>query len=159
MLSSLHPYSYRLCGELTYEFVTSYGVEYVAYFIDMSAYSPYFTNVYTFNFESRNNVEAPQDERIADTICVILGSIFADNKNAVIIVCDNLDHRERGRNRLFQQWYIRLENTDICKIDKQYRSEDYDIYSSLFIHVDNPDFETIIHTFVRLSEQGFVPEE
>ena len=103
MSDLLHPYNYSQCDELMYEFTTIHGDVYVAYFIDMAVYSPHFNNVYTFNFESRNEVNSPQDERIADTICSIVGTIFEDNKNAVIIICDNTDNREQGRNRLFQQ--------------------------------------------------------
>jgi len=130
MYDSLHPYSYKLCGELTYEFTTKAGVVYVAYFLDMTAYDDLFENVYTFNFDTRVEANIPQDDRIADTICAIIGEIFKNNNNAVVIVCDNTDHREKGRNRLFQQWYTRLHDTAICKVDKQYRSEYYDIYSS-----------------------------
>jgi hypothetical protein len=104
-------------------------------------------------------VNSPQDERIADTICSIVGTIFEDNKNAVIIICDNTDNREQGRNRLFQQWYSRINNTSICKVDKQYHSEDYDIYSSLLIHADNPDLGNIVEAFVKLAEKGFIPDE
>ena len=159
MSNSLLPYNYSQCDELTYEFTTINGDVYVAYFIDMTAYSRHFSNVYTFNFESRNEVSSPQDDRIADTICTIVGSIFKDNRNAVIIICDNIDNREQGRNRLFQQWYSRINNTSICKVDKQYHSEDYDIYSSLLIHADNPDLGDIVKAFVKLTENGFIPED
>ena len=159
MSDLLHPYNYSQCNELMYEFTTIHGDVYVAYFIDMAVYSPHFNNVYTFNFESRNEVNSPQDERIADTICSIVGTIFEDNKNAVIIICDNTDNREQGRNRLFQQWYSRINNTSICKVDKQYHSEDYDIYSSLLIHADNPDLGNIVEAFVKLAEKGFIPDE
>lgn len=158
MYDSLHPYSYKLCGELTYEFTTKAGVVYVAYFLDMTAYDDLFENVYTFNFDTRVEANIPQDDRIADTICTIIGEIFKNNNNAVVIVCDNTDHREKGRNRLFQQWYTRLHDTAICKVDKQYRSEYYDIYSSLLIHENNPDFDNIVRAFIRLSENGFIPE-
>ena len=63
------------------------------------------------------------------------------------------------RNRLFQQWYARLNNKSISKVDKQYPSEDYDIYSSLLIHLDNPDLEEITFAFNQLAETGFIPEE
>ena len=94
MYDSLHPYSYKLCGELTYEFTTKAGVVYVAYFLDMTTYDDLFENVYTFNFDTRIEANIPQDDRIADTICAIIGEIFKNNNNAVVIVCDNTDHRE-----------------------------------------------------------------
>lgn len=159
MSSSLHPYDFVERDKLTYEFTTANGIVYVAYFLDMAAYSSHFTNVYTFNFENCAGVDAPHDDRIADTICTIVGNIFDNNRNAVIIVCDNTDHREQGRNRLFQQWYARLHNTSICKVDRKYQSEDYDIYSSLLIHVDNPDLKTIIPAFIKLTENGLIPED
>lgn len=159
MSDSLRPYDFVERDKLTYEFTTAKGITYVAYFLDMAAYSSHFTNVYTFNFDTCAEIDASHDDRIADTICTIVGRIFANNRNAVIIVCDNTDHREHGRNRLFQQWYARLHNTSICKVDRKYQSEDYDIYSSLLIHVDNPDLKTIIPAFIKLTENGFIPEE
>lgn len=159
MYDSLHPYDYKLCGDLIYEFTTEAGIVYIAYFLDMSTYDSHFNHVYTFNFDSRDNVNTPQDNRIADTICTIVSEIFDNDSNAVIIICDNTDHREKGRNRLFQQWYDRMSNTAICKVDKQYRSEDYDIYSSLLIHENNADFDNIVRAFIRLSDNGFIPQD
>jgi hypothetical protein len=52
-----------------------------------------------------------------------------------------------------------LNNKSISKVDKQYQSEDYDIYSSLLIHLDNPDLEEITFAFNQLAETGFIPEE
>ena len=156
----LHPYDYQTLDDLTYGFSTESGVEYVAYFLDMGAYSDHFENVYTFNFEATQCVDdAPQDPRISDTICVILGRILMQHRNAVIIVCDNLDHREQGRNRLFQSWFLRMENTEIIKIDRQYHSEEYDIFASLFIHTKNPDLELIVREFIQLTDNGFIPNE
>lgn len=132
----------------------------MAYFLDMAAYSPHFSDVYTFNFELRDSrFPQVQDDRVADTICTIMRRIFLNNKNAVVIICDNTDHREQGRNRLFQQWYARFADQSILKIDRKYHSEDYDIYSSLLIHEQNPNLEKIEQAFIRLAEQGFVPEE
>ena len=159
MSDLLHPYDYKEQDKF-YEFTTARGIVYVAYFLAMAEYGPAFTNVYTFNFEPRTKVDdAPHDERIADTICSIIERIFVNDRNAVIIVCDNTDHHEQGRNRLFQQWYARLNNKSLSKVDKQYQSEDYDIYSSLLIHLDNPDLEEITFAFNQLAETGFIPEE
>ena len=157
MSDSLHPYEFRSVDDLTYEFVTAHGAVYVAYFLDMGDYSPHFRNVYTFNFDTRNGSDTPQDDRIADTIGSIFSRIFTNRRNAVIIVCDSTDHREQGRNRLFHQWFVRMKSLDIFKLDKQYHSEDYDIFASLFIHAKNPDLVEIIREFVRLTEQGFMP--
>lgn len=125
----------------------------------MATYDSHFSNVYTFNFESCGKVTSPQDDRIADTVCTIIGTIFSNNRNAVIIVCDSTDHREIGRSRLFQQWYMRINDNSICKIDRKYHSEDYDIYSSLLILADNPDFESIIRAFIKLTDNGFIPDD
>ena len=159
MSDLLHPYEYRTLDDLTYEFVTAHGAKYVAYFLDMAAYSRHFSHVYTFDFDAVNEVEVPHDDRIADTICTIFGRIFTHHRNAVIIVCDSTDHREQGRNRLFQQWFLRINRSDIYKIDKQYHSEDYAIYTSLFIHAQNPDFLRIVEEFVHLTEHGFIPDD
>ena len=159
MSDLLHPYDYQTLNDLTYEFTTAHGVVYVAYFLDMAEYSRHFKHVYTFNFDASNEVGAPQDDRIADTICAIFSRIFANHRNAVIIVCDSVDHREQGRNRLFQQWFLRMKSSDICKIDKQYHSDDYDIFTSLFIHTKNPDFLHIVQEFIHLTEQGFMPDD
>lgn len=159
MLSSLHPYSFikREDNEFSgYEFTTDSGVVYKAYFLDMSTYAPHFESVYTFNFES-DSPTSGYDSRVADTICTILERLFADNKNAVIVIYDSTDDRERGRNRLFQQWYRCLGEISIEKIDRHCATPDYDIYSSLLIHQENPKRMLIIESFERLVVNALTP--
>lgn len=161
MLSSLRPYKLTKRegdGFSGYEFTTDSGVVYKAYFLDMASYAPHFESVYTFNFET-DTPAAGYDGRVADTICTLLCQLFTDNRNAVVFICDNTDERERGRNRLFQQWYHYLGEISIDKIDRHCTTTDYDIYSSLLIHQENPKRALIVESFEALVANALYPIE
>ncbi|MCM1219233.1 MAG: DUF6169 family protein [Lachnospiraceae bacterium] len=156
MSNLLHPYEYKLKGEV-YVFTTIQGYEYSAYFIAMNSITE-IDNLYQFSFESCEDIHNCYDSRVADTICTILNDFFKKNNNALIIVCDDTDNRGAARKRLFQQWYLRVQNNLINKYDKQFRSADYDIYASLLIHKDNADSPKILEVFSHFSESWFYPE-
>lgn len=102
MSALLHPYKYTLTEEGRYYFKTESGIEYFAYFLDLSDFGPDF---YTFNFERQ---ELPMDDEkkapgrdVLDTICQILSDFFQKKTNAMLFVCDSTDGRAEGRRRLF----------------------------------------------------------
>ena len=73
--NSLHPYSFKLDGDLHYVFTTEAGIVYHAYFIDFSMYAPQFKEVYMFNIEpDSDTTNLPQDIRISHTIVRILST-------------------------------------------------------------------------------------
>ena len=89
------PYDIVEESDWNYSFKTKHGIVYHAYFIDFSIYHPTFDNVYTFNIEPESDRPHPIDNRIAMTIVSLLRIFFSRNDHAMIMVCDNLDGKEK----------------------------------------------------------------
>lgn len=155
---SLHPYSFRLDGDMHYVFTTDAGAVYHAYFIDFSMYAPQFQEVYMFNIEPEGDTtNLPRDIRISHTIVSILSLFFANHQNSMIMVCDSIDGREYKRNMLFERWYRHYSTADIAKYDASAETEDYMLYVSLFVHKDNTRKAEIVSAFYELVRNNMYP--
>lgn len=155
---SLHPYSFKLDGDMHYVFTTDAGAEYHAYFIDFSMYAPQFKEVYMFNIEPEGDTtNLPRDIRISHTIVSILSLFFANHQNSMIMVCDSIDGREYKRNMLFDRWYRHYSTTDIAKYDASAETENYMLYVSLFVHKDNTRKAEIVSAFYELVRNNMYP--
>ena len=155
---SLHPYSFKLDGDMHYVFTTDAGAVYHAYFIDFSMYAPQFKEVYMFNIEPEGDTtNLPRDIRISHTIVRILSLFFANHHNSMIMVCDSVDGREYKRNMLFDRWYRHYSTADIAKYDASAETEDYMLYVSLFVHKDNTRKAEIVSAFYELVRNNMYP--
>ncbi|MFC4677227.1 DUF6169 family protein, partial [Dysgonomonas termitidis] len=138
-----------------YSFITVSGIEYTAYFICCSNYDKSLENTFMFNFEHKGERAAKtSDPRIRETILCIIELFFQNNRNSMIYICDSLDGRELCRKRLFDIWgnECRDRFRHIHKEELHEEGEYYTLCSSLLVHVENPDMEQVIQSFVRLKE-------
>ena len=126
--NSLLPYKIAEEADLTYSFTTRHGITYHTYFLDYSCYHPAFANVYTFNIEPEEDTPHPMDRRIALTIIHILQQFFRHNENAMIMICDNLDGKEKKREMLFSRWFMQYNDGSIQKYDASSATDDYMCY-------------------------------
>jgi hypothetical protein len=134
-LSLQLPYSIEQKEDGTYFFKTISGISYIAYFIDVSFDST--IPLYSFSFEPENE-KGVYDERISVTIIHILRKFFENHLNSMLFVCDVSDGKEKGRLRLFNNWYKNYQGDDILlKIDYQTTFPDYNLLASLLIHKEN----------------------
>ena len=158
--NSLHPYSFRIDGDMHYVFTTEADIVYHAYFINFRMYAPQFDDVYMFNIEPEGDTtNQPQDIRISHTIVRILSLFFANHQNSMIMVCDSIDEREHKRNLLFDRWYRHYATADIAKYDASAETADYMLYVSLFVHKDNSRKSEIVSAFYELVRNNMYPLE
>ncbi len=158
MESSLqHPYKISKSSDWDYTFVTQHGIIYHAYFVDFSNYHPSFRNVYTFNIEPEGTAKHPIDYRIALTVVFILRQFFEAKENAMIMICDNLDGKEKKRESLFQRWFNRYNDGSIIKFDASAETEDYTLYVSIYLRKDNPNTAELIQSFYELIGNDMYP--
>ena len=146
--NSLLPYNITEEADLTYSFTTRHA-----------CYHPAFANVYTFNIEPEEDTPHPIDQRIALTVIHILKLFFSRNENAMIMICDNLDGKERKREMLFTRWFMRYNDGSIQKYDASSTTDDYMLYVSLYIHRDNPDARQLVAAFYDLVKNNLYPLE
>lgn len=159
MSALLHPYKYTLTEEGRYYFKTESGIEYFAYFLDLSDFGPDF---YTFNFERQ---ELPMDDEkkapgrdVLDTICQILSDFFQKKTNAMLFVCDSTDGRAEGRRRLFAMKFNSVNDGSFEKIDRDGKTAYYSVYSSLIYLKDNPNKEELVVAFEQICADSLIVE-
>ncbi len=158
MSVSLHPYKY-IISDGRYYFKTESGIEYFAYFLDLSDYWPGF---YTFNFEKLDTADVldktPPGRFVLDTICLILLDFFRRETNAVLFVCDSTDGRAEGRHRLFARKFDAVNNGSFEKVDRYGKTIYYSVYSSLIFRKDNPDKDGLLDAFNRICADSLIVE-
>lgn len=159
MSVSLHPYKYSLTEEGRYHFTTESGIEYFAYFLDLTNYGPDF---YTFNFERQVIPEGAEKTApgrdVLDTICQILSDFFKKKTNAMLFVCDSTDGRAEGRRRLFSRKFNSVNDGSFEKVDRDGRTDYYSVYSSLIYRKDNPNKEELLKGFDKICADSLIVE-
>lgn len=157
MSVSLHPYKYSLTEEGRYHFTTESGIEYFAYFLDLTNYGPDF---YTFNFERQVIPEGAEKTAsgrdVLDTICQILSDFFKKKTNAMLFVCDSTDGRAEGRRRLFSRKFNSVNDGSFEKVDRDGKTDYYSVYSSLIYRKDNPNKEELLKGFDQICADSLI---
>lgn len=148
------PYDVREEGVWDYSFVTKDGVGYRAYFIAVPYLHPLFTDTYTFNIEpmegDMGSTHRPYDARIGATIARILSEFFKKNTNSMLMVCDNIDQRERKRRNLFDRWYKVYSDQSLVKLDAALEQNHYRLLVSMYICRTNPRIHELIDAFNQI---------
>ena len=151
-MSILLPYSFTKHAN-KYIFQTDNSV---AYSVEFTGGTHYFLNlpphipVFEFNIKVLNVVDSigqPYDERIEVTIVDILSAFFANNKNCLIYVCDNIDKRQQARYRKFDMWFKKSKTPLIEKYDIDFSVYDIQILASLIVHAQNPEKDLLVRLF------------
>ena len=151
------PYDIVEESDWNYSFKTKHGIVYHAYFIDFSIYHPTFDNVYTFNIEPESDRPHSIDNRIAMTIVSLLRIFFTRNDHAMIMVCDNLDGKEKKRRLLFSKWYSVYNDGSIIKYDASTQIDDYLLYVSIYLNKNNSKRNVLVQAFYELVKNNLYP--
>ena len=160
MSALLHPYKFTI-SDGKYCFKTESGIEYFAYFLDLSAFG---SDLYTFSFErtvppDQDGVEKSMPGKyVLDTICQILSDFFQKKTNAMLFVCDSSDGRAEGRRRLFARTFESVNDGTYEKIDRDGKTEYYSVYSSIIFRKDNPNRERLMEAFDQMCSSALIVE-
>ena len=126
-----------------------YSVEFtdgIRYFMNLPPHIPVFElNVRVIN--AVDSIGKPYDPRVEATIVDILSTFFSDNKNSLIYICDNLDNRQRGRQRKFDGWFNKSNTTAVEKYNIDFSFLDIEFLVSFMVHTQNSDKELLIKMF------------
>ena len=146
-LDLLHPYNYSKSADLSYEFVTKHGITYRVYFMPVYDNYPDLLNSYSFSIEPESNQPHPIDRRIADTVVTILHRFFQTMENAMIMVCDNSDGKQRKRRNLFSRWFHYYNDGSILTLNAEAQTGDYELLLSIYFRKDNPFRQQVAKAF------------
>lgn len=149
-LDSLHPYNYRKTDHLTYEFETRHGIRYRVYFMPVYENYPELLNTYSFSIEPESSQPHPIDRSIADTVVTILRHFFETVENAMIMVCDNSDGKQRKRRNLFSRWFRFYNDGTMSTLNAEAQAGDYELLLSIYFRNDNPFKQQIARAFGNL---------
>lgn len=161
----MHTYVILKINERLYSFTTSKGCIYECYF---TAYGVYFSDypaiaskVFGFNLELKYQPPGPTglDNRIANTVALIIKSFLAEKVNAVVYICDNSDGREKVRFHKFTNWFSKnddgtiIQLKGVIKVGKKY------ILNAMLLHVDNKQKNLFIEAYEIISGFYTKPDE
>lgn len=148
--SSQSPFDIIENESLDYVFTSRDGIKYHATFYPVSVFYPELVNTFSFSIEPEDKKAHPLDARIAATIIHILKRFFANNENAMIMVCDSTDGKERKRRMLFDRWFDKFADEHILKYDASAPLNEYQLYLSIYFTKDNPNKTQLLQAFNNL---------
>jgi Family of unknown function (DUF6169) len=156
----LTPYPFTTLSDLSFEFETSQGIFYYAYFIEYGFmfhdYPELSKNIYSFNLDviSGDWKISASDDRIGFTVIEIFRLFFSSKENIAVYVCDSSDDRHLSRKRKFDFWFWKFNDGEILKEDGLAVIEGTQVYNSILIHKENNRAAEIFQAFRSLNEKA-----
>ena len=144
------PYDIIEVENLNYVFTNKNGIIYHVYFIPLGHIYPQFDNTYSFSIEPEDSTPHPIDRRISATVVSILKKFFEKIENAMIMVCDNSDGRQRKRRNLFDRWYKIYNDGTMTSINAEMADGDYELLISIYMKRTNPNKKKLLAAFNEL---------
>lgn len=137
--------------EFLYKFTSDYGVKYVVGFIPDDSIV---NGAYQFVILNTNNKPSPNDVKIKDIVILFVDSFFSKDEEALIYICETGDGKQAMRNRLFQQWFSRYNQSGCYTfITSSLRDEDGVVnYASLIVKNSNPRLSEIVNEFTEIMQ-------
>jgi hypothetical protein len=134
-----------------YQFKTSSGDVYVAYFTEFTLLDSEENEipVVSFGFAcKRSTEEKPRyDSKVKQTIVYIIQDFFNKQPDdAVLYMCMNNDGKARSRHVTFNNWYREL-NTDLEKHSSSSEQGNSGFYGSILLKSNNPNKKKLIASF------------
>lgn len=146
----LNPFEINEVEKFDYTFVSRDGIKYRVFFSPLQDYYPELPNTYSFSIEPEDRTPHPFDRRIAMTVVAILERFFQNDENAMIMICDTLDGKERKRRKLFDRWFKMFNNGRLIKMDAAGSVDQYELFLSIYFTKTNPNKEQLKVAFQEL---------
>ena len=98
-----------------------------------------------------DNLRFRQDEKVKQTIIVVLEEFFKNDNVSILYICDSSDGKQAIRNRLFSIWFSRYSNKNLFSLEQrslEVNSQKY--FISLLSKIDCPATLERINTLDQL---------
>lgn len=149
-LHLLNPYKVEETNLLDYSFINKDGITYRAYFMPIYETYPAFINTFSFSIEREGDAPHAIDRRIAETVVDILRRFFDNMENAMIMVCDNTDGKQRKRRNLFDRWFHYYNDGTMTTLNAEAGQGDYELLLSIYFKNNNPYKSQLVQAFGEL---------
>ena len=104
---------------------------------------------YVFSIINVNKVSSPRDQKMRDTVMLIIENFFNMNEAALLYICESGDGKQRMRSRLFEFWFSSYQMRDkflLMPVSIEDR-EGVENFAALIIRKDNPHIIDIVTEF------------
>lgn len=137
----------RSRSNMFWDFTTDFGVNYSVGFMPDDGLLD--TEAYHFVIANINHAASPKDEKVRQTIMMVVDSFFAKNNKALLYICETGDGRQAMRSRLFGFWFSLYEKCNqFTYLSSSVVDEDCNVnYVSLIIRNDHPQLSDVVSQF------------
>ncbi len=145
-INKLSPYEVWQTSEGDFNFQTDFNVLYrISFRIEQTIWDD---GAYEFSIINQNQKSSPNDQKVRDTIFIIIEEFFASNPDILLYQCETGDNRQSMRDRLFLRWFKEYEHSDKYYIKvSTITAEGVTNYTAMIVQKDNPQLEAIIKDF------------
>lgn len=129
------------------DFTTDYGVNYSIGFMPDDGFLE--AEAYHFVIANINHVPSPKDEKVRQTVLLVIDDFFTNHNSALLYICETGDGKQAMRSRLFGYWFSMYDKcNEFTFISSSVVDEDGNVnYISLIIRNDHPQLSQIVTEF------------
>ena len=145
-INRLSPYKVWTDDGRDYYVETSRGQIFDIGFMD--DYSIWPTGAYQFTISNQSHQPSPLDQKLRETILLIIEAFFTANPDILLYICETGDGRQAFRSRLFIRWFNTYSNRDAYGMQTaEVQEGKTKNFAALIVQKSNPRLTEILAEF------------
>ena len=114
----------------------------------MDDYSIWPAGAYQFTISNQSHQPSPLDQKLRETILLIIEAFFAANPDILLYICETGDGRQAFRSRLFIRWFNTYSNRDAYVMQTaEVQEGKTKNFAALIVQKSNPRLTEILAEF------------
>ena len=114
----------------------------------MDDYSIWPNGAYQFTINNQSHKPSPLDQKLRETIFLLIEAFFAANPDILLYICETGDGRQAFRSRLFVRWFNVYSGRDAYVMQTaEVQDEKTKNFAALIAQKSNPRLEEILEEF------------
>ena len=114
----------------------------------MDDYSIWPTGAYQFTINNQSHLPSPNDQKLRETILLLIEAFFMANPNILLYICETGDGKQALRSRLFVRWFNTYTHRDNYVMQTaEVEAEGTRNFAALIVQKSNPRLQEIIAEF------------
>ena len=114
----------------------------------MDDYSIWPNGAYQFTINNQSHKPSPLDQKLRETIFLLIEAFFAANPDILLYICETGDGRQAFRSRLFVRWFNVYSGRDAYVMQTaEVQDEKTKNFAALIVQKSNPRLEEILEEF------------
>ena len=114
----------------------------------MDDYSIWPTGAYQFTISNQSHQPSPLDQKLRETILLLIEAFFAANDDILLYICETGDGRQAFRSRLFIRWFNNYTGRDAYVMQTaEVQEGKTKNFAALIVQKSNPRLKEILAEF------------